>query len=435
MGFPHQPHPKETVVLSEYFGDAAARSYDGWIERGGYEALKRVFEMGPADVIEIVKASGLRGRGGAGFPCGLKWSFMPKEKTKPHYLCCNADESEPGTFKDREVMRWTPHALIEGCAIAQHAIQAEVGYIYIRGEFTEPLDVIERALAEAYERGTLGSNAMGSGHRIDMYIHRGAGAYICGEETALMNSIEGKRGNPRIKPPFPAASGVFGMPTTINNVETLAAVPHIIRRGADWYKGMCLSNPKSTGTKLFSVCGHVQKPGNYEVTLGFPLGELINDLAGGMRPGRTLKACIPGGSSVPILNRQESEACLLDYEGAVEQGTMLGSGGVIVFDDSADMVYQIMRLARFYAHESCAQCTQCREGTAWTTRILERILTGDGEMKDLDLLLDLAEQMTGKTICVLSDSCAAPVVSGIKKFRGEFEAYITGARRPAPALV
>ncbi len=435
MGFPHQPHPKETVVLSEYFGDAAARSYDGWIERGGYEALKRVLEMGPADVIEIVKASGLRGRGGAGFPCGLKWSFMPKEKTKPHYLCCNADESEPGTFKDREVMRWTPHALIEGCAIAQHAIQAEVGYIYIRGEFTEPLDVIERALAEAYERGTLGSNAMGSGHRIDMYIHRGAGAYICGEETALMNSIEGKRGNPRIKPPFPAASGVFGMPTTINNVETLAAVPHIIRRGADWYKGMCLSNPKSTGTKLFSVCGHVQKPGNYEVTLGFPLGELINDLAGGMRPGRTLKACIPGGSSVPILNRQESEACLLDYEGAVEQGTMLGSGGVIVFDDSADMVYQIMRLARFYAHESCAQCTQCREGTAWTTRILERILTGDGEMKDLDLLLDLAEQMTGKTICVLSDSCAAPVVSGIKKFRGEFEAYITGARRPAPALV
>ncbi len=435
MGFPHQPHPKETVVLSEYFGDAAARSYDGWIERGGYEALKRVLEMGPADVIEIVKASGLRGRGGAGFPCGLKWSFMPKEKTKPHYLCCNADESEPGTFKDREVMRWTPHALIEGCAIAQHAIQAEVGYIYIRGEFTEPVDVIERALAEAYERGTLGSNAMGSGHRIDMYIHRGAGAYICGEETALMNSIEGKRGNPRIKPPFPAASGVFGMPTTINNVETLAAVPHIIRRGADWYKGMCLSNPKSTGTKLFSVCGHVQKPGNYEVTLGFPLGELINDLAGGMRPGRTLKACIPGGSSVPILNRQESEACLLDYEGAVEQGTMLGSGGVIVFDDSADMVYQIMRLARFYAHESCAQCTQCREGTAWTTRILERILTGDGEMKDLDLLLDLAEQMTGKTICVLSDSCAAPVVSGIKKFRGEFEAYITGARRPAPALV
>ena len=435
MGFPHQPHPKETVVLSEYFGDAAARSYDGWIERGGYEALKRVLEMGPADVIEIVKASGLRGRGGAGFPCGLKWSFMPKEKTKPHYLCCNADESEPGTFKDREVMRWTPHALIEGCAIAQHAIQAEVGYIYIRGEFTEPLDVIERALAEAYERGTLGSNAMGSGHRIDMYIHRGAGAYICGEETALMNSIEGKRGNPRIKPPFPAASGVFGMPTTINNVETLAAVPHIIRRGADWYKGMCLSNPKSTGTKLFSVCGHVQKAGNYEVTLGFPLGELINDLAGGMRPGRTLKACIPGGSSVPILNRQESEACLLDYEGAVEQGTMLGSGGVIVFDDSADMVYQIMRLARFYAHESCAQCPQCREGTAWTTRILERILTGDGEMKDLDLLLDLAEQMTGKTICVLSDSCAAPVVSGIKKFRGEFEAYITGARRPAPALV
>jgi len=433
MGYPHQPHPKETVVLSQYFGDGDARTYDGWVKRGGYEALKQALGMEPAKVTDVVKESGLRGRGGAGFPTGLKWSFMPKEKTKPHYLCCNADESEPGTFKDREIMRWTPHALIEGCAIAQHAIQADVGYIYIRGEFTEPLRIMEQALAEAYKRGVLGANALGSGKRIDMYIHRGAGAYICGEETALMNSIEGRRGNPRIKPPFPAAAGVFGLPTTINNVETLAAVPHILKRGAAWYKGLSLSNPKSTGTKLFSVCGHVKRPGNYEVTMGFPLGELVNELAGGMREGRTLKACIPGGSSVPILNREETESCVLDYEGCVERGTMLGSGGVIVFDDSADMVYQIMRLARFYAHESCAQCTQCREGTAWTTRILQRILAGQGEMKDLDLLLDLADQMTGKTICVLSDSCAAPVVSGIKKFRGEFEAYIKGARRPVLA--
>ncbi len=435
MGYPHKPHEKETVVLSEYFGDAEARSYDGWVKRGGYKALKTALGMTPAEVIDLVKNSGLRGRGGAGFPTGVKWSFMPREKSKPHYLCCNADESEPGTFKDREIMRWTPHALIEGCAIAQYAIQAEINYIYIRGEFTEPLQVMEVALEEAYKEGILGENAMGSGTRLDMYIHKGAGAYICGEETAMMNSIEGQRGNPRIKPPFPAASGVFGMPTTINNVETLAVVPHIINRGADWYRALCLSNEKSTGTKLFSVCGHVQRPGNYEVTMGFPLGELINDMCGGVPEGRALKACIPGGSSVPILNREETENCLLDYEGCVEAGTMLGSGGVIVFDDSADMVYQIMLLARFYAHESCAQCTQCREGTAWTVRILERILAGKGESKDLDLLLDLADQMTGKTICVLSDSCAAPVVSGIKKFRNEFEAYIAGKREPAMAGV
>ncbi len=434
MGFPHQPHAKETVVLSQYFGDADARTYAGWAKRGGYAALEQALSMEPAKVIDVVKESGLRGRGGAGFPTGLKWSFMPKEKTKPHYLCCNADESEPGTFKDREIMRWTPHALIEGCAIAQYAIQAEVTYIYIRGEFTEPLAVMEQALAEAYQHGILGSNAMGKGKRLDMYIHRGAGAYICGEETALMNSIEGRRGNPRIKPPFPAAAGVFGLPTTINNVETLVAVPHILNRGAPWHQALCLSNPKSTGTKLLSVCGHIRQPGNYEVTLGFPLGELLNDLCGGVPQGRTLKACIPGGSSVPILNREETESCIMDYEGCVEKGTMLGSGGVIVFDDSADMVYQVMRLARFYAHESCAQCTQCREGTAWTVRILQRILAGEGTMKDLDLLLDLSEQMTGKTICVLSDSCAAPVVSGIKKFRGEFEAYIKGAKRPAMAL-
>jgi NADH-quinone oxidoreductase subunit F len=433
MGYPHPPHAKETIVLSQYFGDAEARTHAGWVKRGGYEALRKVLAMEPAGVVDAVKESGLRGRGGAGFPTGLKWSFMPKEKTRPHYLCCNADESEPGTFKDREIMRWTPHALIEGCAIAQYAIQAEITYIYIRGEFTEPLRVMEAALAEAYREGVLGDNAMGSGKRLDMYIHKGAGAYICGEETALMNSIEGRRGNPRIKPPFPAASGVFGRPTTINNVETLAAVPHIINRGAEWYKGLCLANPKSVGTKLFSVCGHVQRPGNYEVTMGVQLADLIYDLCGGVPEGRSLKACIPGGSSVPILNREETEACKLDYEGCVEQGTMLGSGGVIVFDDSADMVYQVMRLARFYAHESCAQCTQCREGTAWTVRILERILAGQGESKDLDLLLDLAEQMTGKTICVLSDSCAAPVVSGIKKFRSEFEAYIVG--KPSVAAV
>jgi NADH-quinone oxidoreductase subunit F len=435
MGYPHKSHGKETVVLSQYFGDPEARSHAGWVKRGGYKALENALSMEPAEIIDVVKASGLRGRGGAGFPAGLKWSFMPKEKKKPHYLCCNADESEPGTFKDREIMRWTPHALIEGCAIAQYAIQAEITYIYIRGEFTEPLRIMQAAIDEAYDQGVLGPNAMGSGKRLDMYIHRGAGAYICGEETALMNSIEGSRGNPRIRPPFPAASGVFGNPTTINNVETLTAVSHILNRGAGWYKDLSLSNPKSTGTKLLSVCGHVQKPGNYEVTMGFPLGELLHDLAGGMRPGRMLKACAPGGSSVPLLNKEETEECLLDYEGCVEKGTMLGSGGVIVYDDSADMVYQAMRLAKFYAHESCAQCTQCREGTAWTVRILERILAGEGTVKDLDLLLDLSREMTGRTICVLSDSCAAVVVSSIEKFHDEFEAYINGKKAPAIAKV
>ncbi len=425
MGFPHKPHAKETPVLSKHFGDAEARSLKGWVKRGGYEAWKQAQAMTPVAIIEELKNSGLRGRGGAGFPTGLKWSFMPKEKKRPHYLCVNADESEPGTFKDREIMRWTPHQLLEGTAIAMRAIQAEVGYIYVRGEFTEPYAIMAQALDEAYKAGILGD--------LKIYLVRGAGAYICGEETALMNSIEGKRGNPRIKPPFPAAAGVFGLPTTINNVETLAAVPHILKNGAPWYKAMCLSNPKSTGTKLFSVCGQVQKPGNYELTMGFPLKNLIYDMCGGVPKGRTLKACIPGGSSVPILTREETESCLLDYEGCVEKGTMLGSGGVIVFDDSADMVYQIMRLARFYAHESCAQCTQCREGTAWTTKILQRILAGQGKTTDLDLLLDLSENMTGKTICVLSDSCAAPVVSGIKKFRGEFEEYLNGRRKPVVA--
>ena len=434
MGYPHPTHPKETPVLSTHFGDAGARTFDGWVQRGGYAALRKALGMTPDAIIEEVKASGLRGRGGAGFPTGLKWSFMPKGDGKPHYLVCNADESEPGTFKDREIMRWTPHQLIEGCAIAAYAIGAERCYIYIRGEFTEPLRVMTAAVAEAYAKGALGPDVFGSGKRIDIVVHRGAGAYICGEETAMMNSIEGRRGNPRIKPPFPAQAGLFALPTTINNVETLASVSHILNRGAEWYKGLCLSNPKSTGTKLISVCGHVQRPGNYEVTMGTPMKDLIFDMCGGMKPGRTLKAVIPGGSSVPIMTAAETEDCLLDYEGVVARGSMLGSAGMIVMDDSTDMVSQIWRLARFYAHESCAQCTQCREGTAWTTKILERILAGKGKAADLDLLLSLSENMTGKTICVLSDSCAAPIVSGIAKFRSEFDAYLSGARQPALAM-
>ncbi|HSC58645.1 MAG TPA: NADH-quinone oxidoreductase subunit NuoF [Gemmatimonadales bacterium] len=433
MGYPNPSHAKETVVLSKHFGDAGARTFTGWVERGGYAGLKQALGMTPEAVIEVIKASGLRGRGGAGFPTGLKWSFMPKNDGKPHYLVCNADESEPGTFKDREIMRWTPHALIEGCAVAAHAIGAETCYIYIRGEFTEPWKVMTEAVRDAYANGALGDNVFGTGRKIHVVLHRGAGAYICGEETALMNSIEGKRGNPRIKPPFPAAAGLFALPTTINNVETLTAAPHIIVRGAEWYKGLCRSNPKSTGTKLISVCGHVQRPGNYEIAMGTSMKELIYDMCGGMRPGRTLKAVIPGGSSVPLMDARDVETCLMDYEGVVAAGSMLGSGGMIVMDDTTDIPYQVWRLARFYAHESCAQCTQCREGTAWTVKVLERILKGEGQESDLQLLLDLADNMTGKTICVLSDSCAAPVVSGLQKFRGEFEAYLSRRRQPALA--
>ncbi len=428
MGFPHPSHPRETPILSKYFGDAGARTLDGWRARGGYEALQQALATDPVDLQNVVKDSGLRGRGGAGFPTGLKWSFM-KPDGKIHYMLCNADEAEPGTFKDREIMRWTPHGLVEGVALAAHAIYAETAYIYIRGEFTEPYAHVTRAVEEAYAAGVLGANAMGSGKRVDVHVHRGAGAYICGEETALMNSLEGRRGNPRIKPPFPAVAGLFGKPTTINNVETLATVPYIIKHGAEWYKQFGRAdNPKSIGTKLFSVCGNITRPGNYEVALGFPFKDFLYDLCGGPLPGREIKAVIPGGSSVPILTREEAENTIMDYEGMAAAGTLLGSGGVIVFDDKQDMVRQIARLVRFYAHESCAQCTQCREGTAWTLRIMERIRDGEGTAEDIDTLLSIADNMTGKTICVLSDSCATPVVSGLKKFRGEFEARIAANR-------
>ncbi|MBX9856298.1 MAG: NADH-quinone oxidoreductase subunit NuoF [Gemmatimonadaceae bacterium] len=433
MGYPHPPHPRETPVLSKYFGDAEARTLSGWRARGGYEALQQALGMDPQDIQNVVKESGLRGRGGAGFPTGMKWSFM-KPDGKTHYLCCNADESEPGTFKDREIMRWTPHGLVEGVALGAHAIYAETAYIYIRGEFTEPYARVCAAVEEAYAAGILGANAMGSGKRVDVHVHRGAGAYICGEETALMNSLEGRRGNPRIKPPFPAVAGLFGKPTTINNVETLTTVPYIIKNGAEWYKQFGRpDNPKSIGTKLFSVCGNISRPGNYEVALGFPFREFLYDLCGGPLPGREIKAVIPGGSSVPILTREEAEAAIMDYEGMVAAGTMLGSGGAIVFDDRQCMVRQIARLTRFYAHESCAQCSQCREGTAWITRIMERIRDGEGVAEDLDTLLSIADNMSGKTICVLSDSCATPVISGLKKFRHEFEAKI--AANPSKVTV
>ena len=430
MAYPYVSD-REVRVLSRNFGDPSARRIDRYVENGGYAALKKAFELGPDGVIDVVKASGLRGRGGAGFPTGVKWSFMPKDSGKPHYLLCNADESEPGTFKDRELIRWDPHQLIEGVLIGAYAIRAQHAYIYCRGEFFETTQVLARALEEAYEKGYVGNDIQGSGVDIDITVHLGAGAYICGEETGLMNSLEGRRGQPRVKPPFPAAVGAFGLPSTINNVETLAAVPHIVTHGGDWYRQW--GTEKSPGTKLFCVSGHVNKPGNYELPLGFPMMDLIEDVCGGMKDGKALKAVIPGGSSVPILNAAECAACALDYEGVIEAGSMLGCASVIVMDENTDIVKQVRRMVQFYAHESCGQCTPCREGTAWMTKILQRIEDGRGTEEDLQTLLDMGVQMTGTTICVLSDSAAAPVESSILKFKDEYLALIRRGERVGAA--
>jgi NADH-quinone oxidoreductase subunit F len=430
MAYPYVSD-REVRVLSRHFGDPRARTLEGALANGRYKALGKAFEMGPDAVIEEVKASGLRGRGGAGFPTGVKWSFMPKEPTKPHYLCCNADESEPGTFKDRELMRWDPHQLIEGCLIAAFAIRAQHVYIYCRGEFFEASSVLAKAVEDAYEKGYAGKNVMGSGIDIEVTVHVGAGAYICGEETGLMNSLEGRRGLPRVKPPFPAAVGAFGMPTTVNNVETLSAVPHIVEHGGSWYRQW--GTERSPGTKLFCVSGHVNRPGNYELPLGFPMKELIDDVCGGVRKGNRLKAVIPGGSSVPLLTAEECDTCTLDYEGVAAAGSMLGCASVIVMDETADIVKQVRRMASFYAHESCGQCTPCREGSAWVTKIMRRIEDGRGTEEDLDTLVEVTTQMTGTTICVLSDSVAAPVQSSILKFRDEYLALIRRGERVGAA--
>ncbi len=426
MAYPYQ-HESEVRIISRRFGDPKSRTLTGYLENDGYKALARAFELGPAGVIDAVKESGLRGRGGAGFPTGVKWSFMPKTAEKPHYLLCNADESEPGTFKDRELIRWDPHQLIEGCLIGAYAMGAQHAYIYLRGEFFETSQVLARALEEAYTGGFAGRDIQGSGNDVEVTLHVGAGAYICGEETGLMNSLEGRRGLPRVKPPFPAAVGVFSMPTTINNVETLAAVPHIVLNGGEWYRQW--GTEKSPGTKLFCVSGHVRKPGNYELALGFPLMELIDDVCGGIPDDRALKAVIPGGSSVPLLSAEDCLECSLDYEGVAAAGSMLGCASVIVMDETADIVREVRRMVQFYAHESCGQCTPCREGTSWMTKVLRRIEEGRGTEADLDTLLEMSEQITGTTICVLSDSAAAPVVSSIEKFKEEYLALIRRGER------
>lgn len=389
-------------------------------ERGGYRALEMALGMEPKAIIEEVKASGLRGRGGAGFPTGMKWGFVPQNTGKPVYLLCNADESEPGTFKDRLLMERDPHLMIEGMAISSYALNCHLSYIYLRGEYEFIARTIQAALEEAYREGILGPSVLGRDYALDVYLHLGQGAYICGEETSLIESLEGYRGYPRIKPPFPASHGFLASPTVVNNVETLSAVPWIILNGGAAHAA--IGTEKSKGTKLFSISGHVGNPGVYEVEMGYPLLDFINEEGGGVPGGRQLKAVIPGGSSVPVLTAAECQGVTLDYESLVKAGSMLGSGGMIVLDDTARMPEVLSVIADFYAHESCGQCTPCREGTGWAAKIIRNLLAGKGKESDIDLLLRIADMMEGKTICPLADADVMPIRSFVTKFRGEFEA-------------
>ena len=395
--------------------------------RGGYRAFEQVLRgMSPEKLIEEVKASGLRGRGGAGFPTGMKWGFVPKDSPKPKYVICNADESEPGTFKDRLLIEKDPHAVIEGTILAAYAIQSHTAFIYIRGELVFGSKVLQGAIDEAAQAGYLGKNILGSGYDLELILHRGAGAYICGEETGLLSSLEGGRGWPKVKPPFPATHGLFGCPTVVNNVETLATLPWIIDQGAARYAA--IGTEKSKGTKLFSVSGHIRKPGVYEVEMGYPFKRFLEEDCGGVPDGRKLKGVIPGGSSMPVLRADELEPVRMDYESMQAAGSFLGSGGVIVMDDSTCMVQAAWNVARFYAHESCGQCTPCREGCHWMEKIFRRIESGEGEKGDLDLVLNISGNITGNTICPFGDAAAWPAAAFIKKYREEFEAHITQKR-------
>ncbi|MEI7871734.1 MAG: NADH-quinone oxidoreductase subunit NuoF [Alphaproteobacteria bacterium] len=392
--------------------------------RGAWDNTKAILDKGPDGIIDEMKKSGLRGRGGAGFPTGLKWSFMPKEvKDRPHYLIVNADESEPGTCKDRDILRHDPHLFIEGCLVAGFAMRANAGYIYVRGEFYNEAQNLIAAVREAYEAGLLGKNACGSGWDFDLYVHRGAGAYICGEETALLESLEGKKGMPRLKPPFPAGSGLYGCPSTVNNVESIAVAPTILRRGAAWFAG--IGRPNNTGTKLFCISGHVNKPCNVEEEMGIPLHELIDRHAGGVRGGwDNLLAVIPGGASVPLLPKSICDTVLMDFDSLRDQRSGLGTAAVIVMDKSTDIVKAIARLSYFYKHESCGQCTPCREGTGWMWRVMERMVTGNARLEEIDALEDVTKQVEGHTICALGDAAAWPIQGLIRHFRPEMERRI-----------
>ncbi len=414
---------EEVKILSAKFAIKDAHKLKVAKKHGAYATLDKLFAMAPVDVIDEVKRSGLRGRGGAGFPAGVKWGFLPKDTGKPVYLAVNSDESEPATFKDRYILVKDPHLLIEGIIICSYAIGSHDTYIYIRGEYTTQVKALQAAIDEAYKAGYLGDKVAGQDYRIDVTVHRGAGAYVCGEETALLESIEGKKGQPRAKPPFPAVAGLYGCPTIINNVQSIASLPYILDKGADAYRAY--GTEKSSGTHLFGISGHVERPGMYELPLGLPLLEVIDTIAGGVWKGRKLKGVIPGGSSTPVLLPEEAKTVTLDYESMAAHKTMFGSGGIVVLDETVDIVALVKNLIDFYHHESCGQCTPCREGLGWMLKLIKKILRGEGSPADIDLLRELCDNIEMKTVCVLSAACTMPVRSYLDKFRPEFEAYVT----------
>ncbi|HYU85142.1 MAG TPA: NADH-quinone oxidoreductase subunit NuoF [Kribbellaceae bacterium] len=416
-----------TPVLSDNWDAGKAWQLGSYEQAGGYLALRKALRMTPAEIVTQVKDSGLRGRGGAGFPTGLKWSFIPQDNPKPKYLVVNADESEPGTCKDIPLMLASPHTLVEGVIISSYAIRANAAFIYVRGEVLHVIRRLQQAVAEARERGYIGTDILGSGYDLDVVVHAGAGAYICGEETALLDSLEGRRGQPRLRPPFPAVAGLYGCPTVINNVETIASVPCIIDRGSDWFEEM--GTEKSKGMTLYSLSGHVTRPGQYEAPLGITLRELL-DLAGGIREGHQLKFWTPGGSSTPILTAEHLDIPL-DYEGVGAAGSMLGTKALQIFDETTSVVRAVLRWTEFYKHESCGKCTPCREGTWWLVQILERIANGKGREGDIENLLDLSENILGRSFCALGDGATSPITSAIQYFREEFEA---GMHTPAHEL-
>src|SRR5579872_7204625 len=423
----NEPSPLETRVLSRRFGLPDSASIETYLANDGYAAFKKAAGMKPEQIIEEVKISNLRGRGGAGFPTGMKWSFVPRTSPKPKYIVVNADESEPGTCKDRLLIENDPHQLIEGVLISGLAVDAHVGYIYVRGEYRYLIDILEKAIAEAYAKGWLGKNIQGTGFDFNLYPHTGAGAYECGEESALLESFEGKRGVPRIRPPFPAVAGAYQSPTVLNNVETFCSVPPIILQGGAYFAG--LGTPKNGGTRLFCLSGHINKPGVYELPMGFNLLRMINEVGGGMRNGRKLKAVIPGGSSCPLLKADECDLAM-DFDTLAAAKSMLGSGGVVIMDEDTCMVKAALRIMRFYAHESCGWCIPCREGTTWLRKLLTRFHEGMGERSDIVLIGDLARNMLGRTFCPLGDAAALPTISIVEKFEEEFVAHLNG--QPCP---
>ncbi len=430
----HERHPAEVVVISRRFGIPNSNKIDVYLKHDGYQALEKALkQMTPDQIVDEVKKSNLRGRGGAGFPAGMKWSFVPKETGgKPKYIIANGDESEPGTSKDRPLMEMDPHQLIEGMVIAGRAVGAERGFIYIRGEYRYVIDIVQAAIDEAYAKGYLGKNIVGSGFNFDLVAHTGAGAYECGEESALMESLEGKRGYPRIRPPFPAVVGLYGCPTVINNVETLSSVPAVILRGGEWYAG--LGTPKNGGTRLYAVSGHVNRPGIYELPMGFNMKRMIEEVAGGVPSGKKIKAVVPGGSSCPLLTGDEIDIAM-DFDSVAKAGSMLGSGGTVVLDEDTCMVDFARRIMHFYAHESCGWCIPCREGTAWLRQLLDRFHDGGGRPSDIPLIDELSKNMLGRTFCPLGDAAAMPTISIVKKWRNEFEEHLRGDCPYKPADV